>query len=339
MARAGISDIDQCLRRYLRLGILLSLLFHLILAIVLGSRRPTPIEAPLVIDVVYEKTPPIQNRTRQIVTPPKQDLSEKLPRDPKYLSERDSFAEKEQIKRGAGEDASRTVSLNKQPARESRPKREKQEQKVQQREQPKPPPQQQQLKLSDPTLLDKIGSISASNDKTAQRKDSSEYSAFSRPSGSGAQFLGVPGTTDYLPNLPDGDITLLNAKAERFAVFVRRVATQVFSQLRVEGWEEMTASDVRKISEFSVVRAILSPHGVLLKVILESPSGSDRFDEVLLRSVRKAARDPNPPPLAAASDGNFHFIFQSKSWSRFATAARSGAPFEQRWLLLSTGLE
>ena len=53
--------------------------------------------------------------------------------------------------------------------------------------------------------------------------------------GTGAKFFGNSGSTDYLPNLPDGDITLLNTKADHFAVFVRRVAARVFAALRSSG--------------------------------------------------------------------------------------------------------
>src|SRR5690606_20546577 len=70
------------------------------------------------------------------------------------------------------------------------------------------------------------------------------YKAFSRPAGSGARFIGASGAPDHLPSLPDGDITLLNTKANQFAVFVRRVATQVFGELRLTGWESLLASDI-----------------------------------------------------------------------------------------------
>ena len=40
-----------------------------------------------------------------------------------------------------------------------------------------------------------------------------------------------PGALDFLPDVREGDITLLNTKAELFSPFVRRVAVRVFGHL------------------------------------------------------------------------------------------------------------
>lgn len=173
----------------------------------------------------------------------------------------------------------------------------------------------------------------------AMRNSAQSYQPFSRPIGSGARLLGVPGAADHLPNLPDGDITFLNAKASRFAVFVRRVALQVFSELRNSGWERLSAHDIRSLVNHSRVRAVLSPQGNLLRISLEDSSGSNRFDGVVLDAARKGSRDPHPPPDAVASDGNIHFVFESKSWVQVYPNSRGGGMFERRWLLLGTGLE
>jgi hypothetical protein len=168
----------------------------------------------------------------------------------------------------------------------------------------------------------------------------SSYQAFSRPAGSGAAFLGGGGgTSDHLPNLPDGDITLLNAKANIYASFVRRVAIQVFNQLRAEGWEALNATEIREISDFTTVRATMSPAGRLISAEILERSGSAQFDDVVKTSAIKGAADPNPPAGAKASDGMIHFIFKARSWTQMAVNRRSGAPFEQRWILLATGLE
>jgi hypothetical protein len=167
----------------------------------------------------------------------------------------------------------------------------------------------------------------------------SEYQAFSRPPGSGAAFLGTAGISDHLPNLPDGDITLLNAKANIYASFVRRVAIQVFTQLRSQGWEKLSAQQIRQLQGFSTIEAVLSPDGKFLRAQLIESSGSTAFDGVLNLSVQTGARDPNPPTGALAKDGLIHFIFKARSWSQIGVNRRSGAPTEQRWLLLATGLE
>ena len=123
-------------------------------------------------------------------------------------------------------------------------------------------------------------------------------------------------------NLPDGDITLLNAKADKFAVFVRRVATQVFSQLRLSGWEHLNASDLAGLTGFSTVVAVMDKQGHFVSAAIEAGSGSGRFDAVLLQASRNGTRDGNPPAEAAATDGNIRFVFKSKSWSRLAVNPR-----------------
>jgi TonB family protein len=232
----------------------------------------------------------------------------------------------------------------------------KREQQTQERSQREPKEQQttpakkelnlKDLKLDDSTLALKFGntpknqpSASSPASTSSPTKSLSDYQAFSRPPGSGAAFFGSAGISDHLPNLPDGDITLLNAKANIYASFVRRVAIQVFTQLRSQGWERLTAQQIRQLSGFATVEAVLTPNGKFVRAAVIESSGSDAFDAVLLTSASKGTSDPNPPPGAQAKDGNIHFIFKARSWSQIGVSRRSGAPVEQRWLLLATGLE
>ena len=114
---------------------------------------------------------------------------------------------------------------------------------------------------------------------------------------------------------------------------------QVLAALRSEGWDSLRPQDVLDISGYTTVRAVLSPKGDLIKVVLEGSSASVRFDEVVLSAAKHGAADRNPPKEAVAPDGNYHFIFKSKSWVGMGANRRNGAPFERRWLLLATGLE
>lgn len=207
-------------------------------------------------------------------------------------------------------------------------------------------PRELQLKdltLDNSTLALKFGNkpqaVSQPKSEQSPAQNLSEYQAFSRPPGSGAAFLGSAGINDHLPNLPDGDITLLNAKANIYASFVRRVAVQVFTQLKSQGWEKLSAQQIHQLQGFSTIEAILSADGTFMRAQLIESSGSSSFDSVLNLSVNAGARDPNPPPGALAKDGLIHFIFKARSWSQMGFNRRSGAPTEQRWLLLATGLE
>jgi hypothetical protein len=189
----------------------------------------------------------------------------------------------------------------------------------------------------------KFGNVSKNAPAAAARSaqsapDLSNYEAFSRPPGSGATFVGSGGVSDHLPNLPDGDITLLNAKANTYAGFVRRVAVQVFAQLRSQGWEKLSMSEVRRINDFTTIEAIMSPEGRFITMRLIEGSGSPQFDSVVKQAVPAGMKDPNPPAGAKASDGMIHFIFKARSWASIG-AGRAGAPSEHRWILLATGLE
>lgn len=149
-----------------------------------------------------------------------------------------------------------------------------------------------------------------------------------------ARFVGSGGSMDYLPDIPDGNITLLNTKAEQHAVFVQRVAWQVFSAIRRENWQKISASELRRLADFTTLEAVMNKRGEFLSLQLLSSSGSRQFDEMSLAAINQSFSDQNPPPEACAEDGNIHFIFKSRSWGRMA----GGRIGEQRWLLLGTAL-
>lgn len=351
----AIKHIQDDLRRYLVYGLAASLLVHTLLALLLNPQAHPLQTAPIMVDIVLapqppEREPEAPQSQRQIVSPPDAKQESALPVSSRLESDKNVKVAKEQVKRGDGPDAGTALGKN-APAPRS-PQRPRPEHKQQQAAASNRAAPLRTLKLDSETLHEKFGAgtqalpqrslneeIMGGPSAAVEASSGAAYQAFSRPLGSGAAFLGSRGSVDFLPNLPDGDITLLNTKANKFAVFVRRVATQVFGQLRAQGWESLRATDIGAIRDYSVVRAVLSPKGDLLRIEAEGQSGSQFFDEVLLNATRKGARDPNPPKDAVASDGNYHFIFKAKSWSRPAVSARSGFPVERRWLLLATGLE
>ena len=358
-------------RSYMGLALAASLLIHLLLIYLLVPRPGQSVPPPLILNVSFE--PPSRSADKavpaltapeqaplkqQIVSSPENDGNSALaPERTSFLSDKNSSTERESIKRGAGPDAGAFVSDKRgpKPGAEAaaqkkimlKPKAPAEAEGATSEARPAP---LRQLTLDESTTTSKfsapapekagsLNEILRRESSTSKAVDPGNYTAFSRPFGSGAAFIGQSGSADYLPDLPDGDITLLNTKASLFAVFVRRVATQVFSQLRSQGWESLRYSDITAINEYTSVRAVLSPEGRLLRAIIESPGGSRNFDQLLVRSVQKGAVDPNPPPAAAAPDGNFHIIFQAKSWTQIVGNPRTGAPSERRWLLLATGLE
>jgi TonB family protein len=346
-----------------QIGLVASLVLHALLVLLLfDTRAPQP---PIVTAIEVTIEPPTRQQQRQQIVSPSNAPPTTPLENTTRLSEQDSRAEVEQIRRGDGggipgeqskaPPAEPVTATAKAPvSKPSEPQKKTQhstnDKSSGPREQQPPAPKRdinvRDLKLDDSTLALKFGntpknqaSTSPPSGATSPTKSLSDYQAFSRPPGSGAAFFGSAGISDHLPNLPDGDITLLNAKANIYASFVRRVAIQVFTQLRSQGWERLSAQQIRQLSGFATVEAILSPEGKFIRAAIVESSGSDAFDSVLHTSAVKGTSDPNPPPGALAKDGNIHFIFKARSWSQIGVSRRSGAPVEQRWLLLATGLE
>jgi len=148
------------------------------------------------------------------------------------------------------------------------------------------------------------------------------------------EYIGAPGNSDFAPHLPDGDLTLLNAKADRFAVFVRRVALQVFASLRTSDWAESATFQRGVQTDEVTIIAKLDPSGKFLNAQIVAPSSYPAFDKTVYRSVVKGAWDKNPPSAALAKDGTITLIFKSKAWVRRGPQGRMS-----RWILLGTGLE
>lgn len=344
---------------WLATGGILSLLLHGSIFLLMGKRFFPEPSQPSFIDVQFVLPP--QPKEQIVRTMPSEERTSRTP-ETLRLSDKNSAVEREQISRGDGLDAGipgkspqrkspspaepRTVVTTQKEAQETREPQE-----VPARDSSTSQAKTiQSLRLSQETLQSEFGQTvpkrvvkdpgpRARELLTTQPGDVFNYVPFSRPFGSGAQIFGDFGSNDFLPDLPDGDITLLNAKANKFAVFVQRVATRVFSALRASGWGSLSQSDIRAIRTFSSIRAVLSPEGTLLRVVLETPSGSRSFDMVLEISIKNGASDPHPPEGARAEDGNIHFIFKAKSWSQVAPSRGGNGIAERRWLLLATGLE
>ena len=342
----------------LPLAVLVSLLVHVCLFFLLHQT----ITNPHTTDTQQE----LQNQAIDVTVLselPKQIVSKTIsqpdakPVQTNHESDSDTQVVKEQIKRGMEPMLTTPGEKNPIKARVAKPSPNKETAK-EKTEPAKPSPQKsdsnsesqakpapQKLSLSDLTLDSKelisnfsVNSAQPQNSKNQTPRSPSYRGAFSRPAGSGARFMTNAGSPDSIPNLPDGDLTLLNAKANQFAVFVRRVAIQVFTQIRALGWDNLDRADIERIKDYSTVIATMSPSGALLKVTLDGQSASSTFDGIIMQAAKAGTKDPNPPAAAKAADGNIKFIFKAKSWVE-TDRGRSGIPVERRWILLETGLE
>jgi hypothetical protein len=121
------------------------------------------------------------------------------------------------------------------------------------------------------------------------------------------------GTLDYLPDVREGDITLLNTKAERFAPFVRRVALRVFQNLVIS-----LRRDVNQLSfnseESVTMKAVMNMQGDLVRteITKRSPTIALGTDRRLQQACVEGFFDRNPPPEARLPDGNIHFLFEAQ---------------------------
>lgn len=141
----------------------------------------------------------------------------------------------------------------------------------------------------------------------ADRGDLLRYGGLSGDSG------GRRGVFDYIPDVREGDITLLNTKAEQFSPFVRRVAIRVFQNLVISLRRELT-NQARSGQEFVVIEAIMSRKGDLVSLNVKDRSGTSALstDRHLQRACYDGFFDRNPPPGAESNDGNIHFLFTTR---------------------------
>ncbi|HMO02818.1 MAG TPA: TonB family protein [Oligoflexia bacterium] len=338
------------------ISLALSAALHLLLLFTFSSTRFKPnTPANIIFNVGFIEEPAAPNLREQIVSEPDTKQQEALNKDAKLLTDKNYVTEREQIRRGLdqgiqakaqGNATLKEHNYSEQKEKLTKAKNDQNNRNKQRGETTENNEQNsnqiKKLTLDQQAVEKVISSAVAARASSISNNSLESYQAFSRASGSGAAFLGSGsslGAPDYLPNLPDGDITLLNAKASQFAVFVRRVATQVFGALRQTGWETLSAAEISRIGGFTTISATLNLKGELISLSLESGSGSIKFDQAVLLAAKQGARDQNPPAAAARGDGKITFIFKARTWSRFGYDARSRFPTERRWLLLATGLE
>jgi TonB family protein len=128
-----------------------------------------------------------------------------------------------------------------------------------------------------------------------------------------ARALGGGGTSDYLPDVDEGEDTALNAKKWKFASFFNRVKEQIrqhWHAAREYSKRDPTGSLYGGKVRFTVLIVQLKPDGTLADVKLEKPSGVDFLDDVAVEAVKEAQPFPNPPQqLIDRAIGKISFRF------------------------------
>jgi TonB family protein len=125
--------------------------------------------------------------------------------------------------------------------------------------------------------------------------------------------LGGGGSSDYLPDVDEGDDTALNAKKWKFASFFNRVKEQIrqhWHAAQEYAKRDPTGSLYGGKVRFTVLIVRLMPDGSLSDVSLEKPSGVDFLDDVAVEAVKEAQPFPNPPQqLVDRQAGKISFRF------------------------------
>jgi len=327
---------------------------------------PKPRPAPRQPQPQAEPKPPapqIPIMKDQIVTPPDAG-EEKPPENTNLLSDRDNVVEKESVKRSDS-----TLPKAEAPA----PKEEEPEEIVE--EKPAQPP-----KKAAPVQKAAPAQKAAPVAKAPAAKPSKDTQVASLPGlnklfphpgefagGGGAPaaapaapkpqevarrnllpgqrqaFAVRPGVSDFLPTIHEGDITLLNTKAEKFAPFVRRVAARVFQHMEIN--LKRTARSMANPGgghESAVVEAVMNKRGEFLdaRLIERETNTQMAVYKLLLTAARPDVFfDANPPSGAEAADGNIHFILVIDLMIQVGPDPRTGGGSVGYYGMASVGLD
>jgi len=168
--------------------------------------------------------------------------------------------------------------------------------------------------------IDPSGQAAAAAERRAA--DDPRKDLVSAPPPAPGLFGGPRGSFDYLPDVAQGNLTMLNTKADRFAPFVRRVGTRVFQNLLIYQRQNLEASDIIAANDLVTARVILDRSGKLKNLEIEDHSGSMAVDQTLIDALRQAAFDDNPPPSAANANGEYEFVFQAQLIAGVGPGAR-----------------
>jgi hypothetical protein len=300
----------------------------------LPPRAPAAPMQPAQAPAPAEAAPPLPALLpeRQIVSPSDAG-EERPPADTRLLSDLDNTVPRESMRRGdaaAGEPAREQASLPK-PVAPSAPQAAT---KADERLAALP-------KLD--RLLPRAGDLvrQGALPTPAAPTEESRHRNLLR-GGGGYALLARPGVRDALPNVREGDITLLNTKAELFAPFVRRVAGRVFQHLQINLEEARRRATLGSGREYAMVEAVMNQKGELLHAHLierQSDSGLAAHRALLAVTRPDTFFDANPPAGAEGNDGNIHFILVVDLMVHSTADPRTGAPTTGYYGIAGVGLD
>jgi hypothetical protein len=285
--------------------------------------KAQPPEAAKPVEVPPEQPPPPPEQERkiplpeQIVSPPDAGKNE-VPPDTRLKSDRDNVVEKQQVKRGEPKPGESAPEVK--PVAKPQPKKPPAPPQPQPVRKPAPPSRDTRLQTAKLPSLDRLlpNAVRLAQEGYGQPPEVVPDVAEQRPQrqltgGNDGLFIpsGPVGSLDYLPDVREGDITLLNTKAEMFAPFVRRVALRVFQNFWISLKKDITGPIAAE--EQIAAEAVMNPRGEMIGFTILSRSARITLasDRRLGQACNVGFFDRNPPPGARFEDGNIHFVFET----------------------------
>ncbi len=324
-------------------ALMLSVLLHALLLTLIPLARRARIEIPQPALVDVDLVPPLPKVAPQPAPPaaapaapaipvPKQQIvsmpdegEEKAPENPRLLSDRDNIVKEEMIHRD--EPAAGSPEAKQKPppqAAEAKAERQPPPPKAPAERPPKPQPAalpklDQLLPPTDELVREGLVQPQAPAQGAAPAPAPEQQASIERKD---LLRHGDPwrngslrgGSLDFLPAVREGDVTLLNTKAEQFAPFVRRVAMRVFENFIISLRRTVYSSLQGAVQESVIIEAVMDKRGNLLNITTKDRSVSIALatDHNLEAACRQGFFDRNPPPGAESNDGNIHFLFEAQ---------------------------
>jgi hypothetical protein len=278
---------------------------------------------------------------QQVVSPPDAGKNEPPP-ETRLLSDRDNRVDQQTVKRGNPAPGESAPGEKPQPPQAPKAKANKAPDGRGGPVGREPPPKVAALPGLDRLMPDALhlaeeGYGSAADGSAGQQVAQAEQQP-RRFQPRGADGLWIPssgplGTLDFLPDVKEGDITLLNTKAEVFAPFVRRVAVRVFQNFLILVKRDILSSGIPTVEQVEA-EAVMDASGNMVEFTINRRSSRIALasDRRLQQACNDGFFDRNPPPGARAKDGRIHFILETALQSVPTPHGTNG------WVQLSAGL-
>jgi len=276
---------------------------------------------------------------QQIVSPPDAGKNE-APPETRLLSDRDNRVDEQTVKRGnpaPGEESPGQKAAQEAAAKQAKAAAAEKRGGRTERE---PPPRVAALPGLDRLMPDALHLAEEGYGKPADApgEQLAQADLPRRMQQRGSEGLMLPmsgpiGTLDYLPEVREGNITLLNTKAEVFAPFVRRVAVRVFENFLISLKRDLAGSSLPTV-ETVEAEVIMDSAGEMVAFNVNERSARIALasDRRLQQACNDGFFDRNPPPGARAKDGRIHFIFRTAVQSE--PTPRGG----MYWIVMGAGL-